>query len=124
MDIESEEQELARLIAEMRALDRDAYYDQDIVDRIDQARIVLELDRVDPLVWSDDGIGVDVSDVFCDASFEIRRLRREIRRLHQEADADPAASVIKPEILAVIAARIDAELDRRRKLRGIDVALP
>jgi hypothetical protein len=85
MDLEAENREMARLVAEMRSKDRDAYFEQDIIDRIDQARMVLELEGVDLLVWRDDRVGICVSDVFCDALFEIRRLRREIRRLHQEA---------------------------------------
>jgi hypothetical protein len=89
MDLEAEEKEMARLVAEMRSLNRDSYYDQDIIDRIDQARMVLELEKVDPRVWSDDGTGISVSDVLCDTSFEIRRLRREIRRIFLLLNSPP-----------------------------------
>jgi hypothetical protein len=53
---------------------RDEYFAQDILDRINQAKLALE-DAIDPIVFRDDGIGISVADVLTDAYIAIRKLR-------------------------------------------------
>lgn len=74
IDLETEQKEMESLVAAMRALNRDAYFDQDILKRIYQARMVMELESIDPLIWHDEGIGITVSDVLHDAIVELKRL--------------------------------------------------
>lgn len=85
MDLEAERKELEALVAEMRALDRNAYFDQDILIRISQARVVMELEDIDPLIWRDKGVGITLNDVFCDAVMEIKRLRLQLKNAEDSA---------------------------------------
>ena len=85
MDLEAERKELEALVAEMRALDLNAYFDQDILIRISQARVVMELEDIDPLIWRDKGVGITLNDVFCDAVMEIKRLRLQLKKVKDSA---------------------------------------
>lgn len=63
---------------------RDEYFGQDVIERLQQAKEVLLGDDAlpfpeggerDQLVFLDDGIGINVSDVISDAVIAIKRLR-------------------------------------------------
>lgn len=63
---------------------REEYFAQDIIDRLYYAYHTLQRDiepppeggEIDPLVFFDGGIGIQVSDVIHDAVMEIKRLRK------------------------------------------------
>lgn len=78
IDLDVERKDSEEVIAKMRQLDRESYFEQDIIERIDQVRIIMELENIDPLIWRDEGVGITLSDVLYDAKFEIRRLRPDI----------------------------------------------
>jgi hypothetical protein len=72
---EAEDAHLHALVWAMRQLSRDEYFNQDIIDRLHQAQRVMEIEKTDPLIWHDKGIGLSLSDVINDAIFEIKQLR-------------------------------------------------
>jgi hypothetical protein len=87
----TEEDEIAVAVAQVMAFNREQYFAQDILRRIDQARTALEHAKQNPLVWHNDGVGITVTDVLQDAYVEIIRLRgprgptREEREKAREA---------------------------------------
>jgi hypothetical protein len=71
----AEEAHIAATLWSLNQISREEYFAQDILTRIDQARMAMTHANVDPLVWRDGGIGISVMDVIHDAIVEIKRLR-------------------------------------------------
>lgn len=63
------------LIWALNQFSRAEYFAQDILERITQAEMALDLAGQDPDVWGDDSTGMSVRDVLHDAYVAITRLR-------------------------------------------------
>lgn len=73
----AEDAHLYALVWAMSQLDHKEYFEQDIITRLHQAQWIMDINKTDPLVWQDKGVGLCVTDIINDAIITIKRLQND-----------------------------------------------